>query len=100
MIESDQGLSLSDHSKKIKKPKGKSEFESPKNESDETPHFKPTNSKELIYGKYLIVKHIADGTFGRVFDAIDCNDQHYAIKVSIFLYLLIFSFLKKLNKRL
>ena len=97
MLESDQGLSLSDHSKKIKKLKGKSERESPENESDEIPHFKPTNSKELIYGKYLLVKHIADGTFGRVFDAIDCNDQHYAIKVSVFFFFLFSFFLSLKN---
>ena len=91
-MESDQsqGLSLSDHSKKIKKKKEKCKVYngSPKNESDEVSHFTPSSTNDLIFGKYLLVKHIADGTFGRVFDAIDkITFKHCAIKVYFNKYL-------------
>lgn len=62
-------MSVSSQTKKIKKvPKASPLVDSPKNDSDEVAHFKPMSSIDLMVGNYMLMRHIADGTFGRVYE--------------------------------
>lgn len=75
---------LCSESKKIKKMKTKLDLiiASPKNSSEIVPHFKPVESNDFFLGRYILIDHLADGTFGRVFKAIDrYSFTPYAIKV-------------------
>lgn len=76
-------FSLSASSKKIKKKHQRPQIiVTPTNESEAVSHFKPSTSSDLIFGRFFLVKHIADGTFGRVFEAKDkLSGKSYALKV-------------------
>ena len=57
----------------------------PQNESDKVQHFQPSTSSDMMFGKYLLNDHISDGTFGRVYAAVDrLTGRHCAIKVWFF----------------
>jgi serine/threonine protein kinase len=95
-----QTTPLCKSSKKIRKPDAKIPIcATPINESDTVSHFQPLISSDLMFGRYVLLKHIADGTFGRVYDAVDkYTGRLYALKVNFFDFFVIFKKLKKIVK--
>lgn len=82
-------MSVFSATKLIKKPEKLPKKDSPKNDSEEIAHFQPSTSNDLSVGSYILTKHIADGTFGRVYEATDQRKQNkFAIKVVFFQYFL------------
>lgn len=82
-------MSLFSATKLIKKPEKLAKHDSPINDSEHTEHFQPSTSNDFTVGNYILKKHIADGTFGRVYEAMDQrNKSKFAIKVHKFHYIL------------